>query len=213
MISGSPGQGLFRRSRQAGAVDELGRAENDFAADGARALLECKADDQVDRATQHGRQILLHLRVVEQPPRRFVAEGHEHVDSAVGPEVVAQDRANSASSRRCQCWQNCTIVSAKQLALPGAGSGSSPALQCAANRRTSLPFSTTRPGSVYFAALRRPHRCLARATAKRHRGAYTIAERQALRLTPDAPPITPLEADHSDRQQCQDADSGQWQAA
>ena len=63
------------------------------ASDVILTLFESLPLNQIDLATEHQRQLLLHIAQVEQGPPRIRREGHQDVDVAVRAKVFVQDRA------------------------------------------------------------------------------------------------------------------------
>ena len=84
-----PGDGN-RGPSNAISKDDLAGVEDGAAAEGvAEALLL----DEVHVPAEEGDQFVAHLDQMEEVPRVIGLEAHEDIHVAVGPEVVAEDRA------------------------------------------------------------------------------------------------------------------------
>src|SRR3990172_5101107 len=74
-------------------MHDLRRLEDRPAARGVAAPLDPPAAHHVHRPSQDPLQFVLHVDVVKEAPRRVRCERHQHVDIAVGTEILAQHGA------------------------------------------------------------------------------------------------------------------------
>src|SRR5665647_2813614 len=75
---------------------DMALVENLFLSNPVTALLNSCPRHQVHWTAERHRQLLLHLHELEQTPAGVGIEAYQHVDVAIGTEVVSEDRSEQS---------------------------------------------------------------------------------------------------------------------
>jgi hypothetical protein len=86
----------YAGSRSSSGKDDLSVAQDRVT---PKRVAQARLLDEMDLTPEDLPEVLLHGHQVEQAPRRVSGEGHQDIEVAVGPEVVAQHRSEQGQLR------------------------------------------------------------------------------------------------------------------